>query len=68
SLLSETDRFNRRLLEECVKARQSAQGVLKMMFDMQEIKSDSRYNYNVMVEKYKDACAQIADEYFPSGK
>lgn len=66
--LTQDELFKKRLLEECVKARLSVQGVLEMMFSLEEIKIDSRYNYNELKERYIGACNKTLEGYFPKEK
>ena len=42
--LTDEELFRKRLLEECMKSRLTTQAILNCMFDLTEIKSDSRHN------------------------
>lgn len=46
---SPRDFYRQELFSECVKSRLVSQQILKLMFDLQEIKSDSRNNYDKLV-------------------
>jgi len=63
--LTQDELFKKRLLEECMKARLSVQGVFEMMFSLEEIKIDSRYNYEKLKEKYINDCQSTLKDYFP---
>lgn len=63
--LTQDELFRKRLLEECMKARLSVQGIFEMMFSLEEIKIDSRYNYEKLKEKYINDCHNTLKEYFP---
>ena len=63
--LTQDELFKKRLLEECMKARLSVQGVFEMMFSLEEIKIDSRYNYEKLKEKYINDCQNTLKDYFP---
>lgn len=62
--LTQDELFKKRLLEECMKARLSVQGVLEMMFSLEEIKIDSRYNHEKLKEKYISDCNNTLKDYF----
>lgn len=51
---SPEDIFRQELFSECVKSRLVTQQILKLIFDLQEIKSDSRNNYDKLVEWLKN--------------
>ncbi|BBG61858.1 conjugal transfer relaxosome DNA-binding protein TraM [Providencia rustigianii] len=63
--LSLEDRYKKQLLEEVTKSRQCIQVLFKMMFDLAEIKDDTRYNYREYIEDFKNRTQSIVDEYFP---
>lgn len=63
--LSLEDRYKKQLLEEVTKSRQCIQVLFKMMFDLTEIKDDTRYNYREYIEDFKNRTQSIVDEYFP---
>ena len=50
--LTDEELFRKRLLEECMKSRLTTQAILNCMFDLTEIKSDSRHNYHEMISKF----------------
>lgn len=50
---SPEDIYRQELLSECVKSRLVSQQILKLMFDLQEIKTDSRNNYDKLVDWLK---------------
>ncbi|WP_277972897.1 relaxosome protein TraM [Pantoea agglomerans] len=51
---SPEDIYRHELFSECVKSRLVSQQILKLMFDLQEIKSDSRNNYDKLVDWMKN--------------
>lgn len=51
---SPEDIYRQELFSECVKSRLVSQQLLKLMFDLQEIKSDSRNNYDKLIEWLKN--------------
>ncbi|EBW1331275.1 TPA: conjugal transfer relaxosome DNA-binding protein TraM [Providencia alcalifaciens] len=63
--LSLEERYKKQLLEEVTKSRQCIQVLFKMMFDLAEIKDDTRYNYREYIEDFKNRTQSIVDEYFP---
>lgn len=63
--LSLEERYKKQLLEEVTKSRQCIQVLFKMMFDLAEIKDDTRYNYKEYIEDFKNRTQSIVDEYFP---
>ncbi|CAG9436674.1 conjugal transfer relaxosome DNA-binding protein TraM [Providencia alcalifaciens] len=63
--LSLEDRYKKQLLEEVIKSRQCIQVLFKMMFDLAEIKDDTRYNYREYIDDFKNRTQSIVDEYFP---
>lgn len=42
------------LMEEVIKSRLAVQQILRMMYDLQEIKGDSRNNYNKLIDWLKE--------------
>lgn len=48
------DVFQRSLFEEVVKSRMASQEILALMFSLQDIKSDSRNNYDKLVDSLKE--------------
>lgn len=48
------DVFQSALFEEVVKSRMASQEILALMFSLQDIKSDSRNNYDKLVDSLKD--------------
>lgn len=50
---SPEDIYRQELFNECVKSRLVSQQILKLMFDLQEIRSDSRNNYDKLVDWLK---------------
>ncbi|HHR6046655.1 conjugal transfer protein TraM [Providencia alcalifaciens] len=63
--LSLEERYKKQLLEEVTKSRQCIQVLFKMMFDLNEIKEDNRYNYREYIDEFKNRTHSILDEYFP---
>ncbi|KML18223.1 conjugal transfer protein TraM [Leclercia adecarboxylata] len=51
---SPDDIYRQELFSECVKSRLASQQILKMMFDLQDIKSDSRNNYVKLIDWLKN--------------
>lgn len=51
---SPEDIYRQELFSECVKSRLVSQQILKLMFDLQDIKSDSRNNYDKLVDWLKN--------------
>ncbi|UCQ29554.1 conjugal transfer protein TraM (plasmid) [Edwardsiella tarda] len=62
--MTDEQKYQMTLLEESIKARQASQAVLRFIFDLQDIKADSRNNYTQVVEKLKSDCAEILREHF----
>lgn len=52
--VSQEDIYREGLLEECVKSRLASQEILTLMFDLQDIKSNSRNNYNKQISVLKE--------------
>jgi hypothetical protein len=48
------DIYRKELFSECVKSRLASQQILKLMFDLHDIKSDSRNNYDKLVDWLKN--------------
>ncbi|WP_233268401.1 relaxosome protein TraM [Pantoea sp. BAV 3049] len=48
------DKLMKELAKEVVKSRLASQEILKLMFDLQDIKSDSRNNYDKLVDRLKN--------------
>lgn len=48
------DVFQSSLFEEVVKSRMASQEILALMFSLQDIKSDSRNNYDKLVDSLKE--------------
>lgn len=63
--LTDEELFRKRLLEECMKSRLTTQAILNCMFDLTEIKSDSRHNYHEMISKFKQEIRESLQEFFP---
>lgn len=51
---SPEDIYRKELFSECVKSRLASQQILKLMFDLHDIKSDSRNNYDKLVDWLKN--------------
>ncbi|HBQ3195953.1 relaxosome protein TraM [Klebsiella variicola] len=51
--LSQQDKIQLEIMAEAVKSRLVAQQVLKLMFDLQEIKADTRNNYASLIDWLK---------------
>lgn len=51
---SPEDIYRQELFSECVKSRLVSQQILKLVFDLQDIKSDSRNNYDKLVDWLKN--------------
>lgn len=51
---SPEDLYRKELLSECVKSRLASQQILKLMFDLHDIKSDSRNNYDKLIDWLKN--------------
>lgn len=48
------DVFQTALFEEVVKSRMASQEILALMFSLQDIKSDSRNNYDKLIDSLKE--------------
>lgn len=48
-----------------MKSRLTTQAILNCMFDLTEIKSDSRRNYHEMISKFKQEIRESLQEFFP---
>lgn len=59
------ERYKKQILEEVVKSRQCIQIMFKMMFDLDEVKGDSRYNFREKVDEFTERTQSIVDEFFP---
>lgn len=57
--LTDEERYNRRLLEECVKSRLAAQEVLRLIFSIAEIKDDSRNDFSRLKDALKQDVLEI---------
>lgn len=64
--LTDEERYQRRLLEECVKSRLASQEILRLLFDITEIKSDSRNDYIRLREALKQDVLNIMGTTFSS--
>lgn len=51
---SPEDIYRKELFSECVKSRLASQQILKLMFDLHDIKSDTRNNYDKLVDWLKN--------------
>lgn len=51
---SPEDIYRQELFSECVKSRLVSQQLLKLMFDLQDIKNESRNNYDKLVDWLKN--------------
>lgn len=51
--LSQQDKIQLEIMAEAVKSRLVAQQILKLMFDLQEIKADTRNNYASLIDWLK---------------
>lgn len=51
--LSQQDKIQLEIMAEAVKSRLVAQQVLKLMFDLQEVKADTRNNYASLIDWLK---------------
>ncbi|KML22975.1 conjugal transfer protein TraM [Leclercia adecarboxylata] len=51
---SPEDIYRQELFSECVKSRLASQQILKLMFGLQDIKSDSRNNYDKLIDWLKN--------------
>jgi len=56
------DIYRKTLLEESIKAGLAAQQILKMMFDLEEIKGDSRHNYAELCQQLRDKKEKMVDD------
>ena len=56
------DIYRKTLLEESIKAGLAAQQILKMMFDLEEIKADSRHNYAELCQQLRDKKEKMVDD------
>lgn len=45
--------YKKAVLEESVKARMVSQELLRIIFNLEDVKSDSRYNYSGLIEDLK---------------
>ncbi|KGT87125.1 hypothetical protein NG99_24055 [Erwinia typographi] len=45
--------YRKAVLEESVKARMVSQEMLRIIFNLEDVKSDSRYNYSGLIEDLK---------------
>ncbi|OHT23070.1 hypothetical protein A3Q29_21440 [Providencia stuartii] len=64
--MSWEDLYQRQILEEVSKARQCSQKIFQMLFDLQEIKADSRYDFRETVNDMKTETERLIDQYFDS--
>lgn len=64
--MSWEDLYQRQILEEVSKARQCSQKIFQMLFDLQEIKADSRYDFREAVTDMKTETERLVDQYFDS--
>lgn len=51
--LSQQDKIQLEIMAEAVKSRLVAQQILKLMFDLQDIKADTRNNYATLIDWLK---------------
>ncbi|EAO6358512.1 relaxosome protein TraM [Salmonella enterica] len=63
--LTDEEMFRQRLLEECMKSRMASQYILSYMFDLNEIKEDSRKNYSELISKFRDEIKETMQAVFP---
>lgn len=63
---TDEERYNRRLLEECIKSRLASQEVLRLIFDISEINNNSRNDYTRLKEVLKRDVMNIMDFTFSS--
>ncbi|MCT4709166.1 conjugal transfer protein TraM [Enterobacteriaceae bacterium H11S18] len=57
--------YQRAVLEECVKARQASQEVFRMMYDLTEIKGDTRHNFSETVQILKQKAGERVNSILP---
>lgn len=63
--LTDEELFRQRLLEECMKSRMASQHILSYMFDLDEIKEDSRKNYHELISKFREEIKETMQAVFP---
>lgn len=66
--LTDEEMFRQRLLEECMKSRMASQYILSYMFDLNEIKEDSRKNYSELILKFREEIKDTMQAVFPERK
>lgn len=57
--------YQRAVLEECVKARQASQEIFRMMYDLAEIKGDTRHNFSETVQILKQKAGERVNSILP---
>ncbi|EMB8480682.1 relaxosome protein TraM [Providencia rettgeri] len=57
--------YKKQMLEDAAKTRQCIQMVFQMLFNLTEIKEDTRYDYREAVQEMKKDTDQIINQFFP---
>lgn len=57
--LTDEERYQRRLLEECIKSRLASQEVLRLIFSIPEIKDDTRNDFTRLKDSLKQDVIKI---------
>ncbi|HCB2859856.1 conjugal transfer relaxosome DNA-binding protein TraM [Klebsiella aerogenes] len=65
---SKEDIFRRALLEECVKSKLVTQQILMILFSLQDVKDDSRWNYSELVKVLKESTTARVEEVLSDNK
>lgn len=63
--LTDDERYQRRLLEECIKSRLASQEVLRLIFSIPEIKDDTRNDFSRLKDSLKQDVIKIMDMTLP---
>lgn len=63
--LSPDDLYRKMMMEDMIISRGCIQKIFQMLFDMQEIKADSRYDFRDAIQTIKDERDKCVGSFFP---
>ncbi|EKS4680040.1 TPA: relaxosome protein TraM [Citrobacter freundii] len=63
--LTDEERYQHRLLEECIKSRLASQEVLRLIFSIPEIKDDTRNDFSRLKDSLKQDVIKIMEMTLP---
>lgn len=66
--ITDEERYQHRLLEECIKSRLASQEVLRLIFSIPEIKDDTRNDFSRLKDSLKQDVIKIMEMTLPEKK